>query len=82
MGGRGASSGTYSLYGKLLKLCCDVMNGWAFSNMNLADDTNNPNSAWKIVTPGFATLSDALSFPVLEGKSIRERFPECRFFVE
>ena len=65
-----------------LQLCCDVMNGWAFSNVNLADDTGNPNSAWKIITPAFATLSEALDFPVLGGKSVRERFAECRFFVE
>ena len=65
-----------------LQLCCDVMNGWAFSNVNLADDTGNPNSAWKIVTPSFGTLAEALDFPMLDGKSVRERFAECRFFVE
>ena len=62
--------------------CCDRMNDWAFADVEVADDTGNPNSAWKIVTPGFASLSDALDFPFLDGKSVRERFAECRFFVE
>lgn len=62
--------------------CCDRMNDWAFADIELADDTDNPNTAWKIVTPGFATLSDALDFPLFDGGSVRERFAECRFFME
>ena len=65
-----------------LQLCCDFMNGWAFSDVNVADDTGNPNSAWKIITPPFSSLSEALDFPILDGRSLRERFGECRFFVE
>ena len=62
--------------------CCDRMNDWAFADVDIPDDAGNPNSAWKIVTSGFSTLSDALDFPVLDGKSLRERFSECRFFME
>ena len=61
---------------------CDRMYDWAFADVDIPDDTGNPNSARKIVTPSFAGVAEVLDFPVLEGKSIRERFAECRFFME
>ncbi len=65
-----------------LSLCLDRLNGWAFADTSRPDDTHNPFSCWKTVTPEFKSLDEALDFPVLNGKSVRERFAECRFFVE
>lgn len=62
--------------------CCDRMNDWAFADIEVADDTGNPNSAWKIVTPGFESLSEALDYPLFNGGSIRERFDDCTFYME
>ena len=63
--------------------CCDRMNDWAFADVDIPDDTGNPNSAWKIVTPPFACRrGEALDFPLLEGDSVQEHFAECRFFME
>ena len=65
-----------------MELCLDKMNGFAFADISLPDETGNPFSCWKTITPGSPSASDALDFPVLDGKSVRERFAECRFFVE
>ena len=61
---------------------CDDVSDWAFSDFGPTDATEVPQGLWESVTPGFATLSDALDFPILDGSSIRERFSECRFFLE
>ena len=65
-----------------LELCLDPWLGWVFTDVNTLDPIGNPNSIWKIVSPRLSSLDEALDFPVLDGKSVRERFAECRFFVE
>lgn len=65
-----------------MELCLDKLNDFAFADVSVLDDTGNPFSRWKTITPGSPSASDALDFPVLDGKSVRERFAECRFFVE
>lgn len=37
---------------------------------------------WDPLTEEFETAEDLFDLPFLEGKSLRERFAECRFFVE
>ena len=63
-----------------MMLCCDYMNGYAFSDVTRADETGNPNSAWKIITPPFSSIQEALDYPVLDGKSVRQRYAECELY--
>ena len=65
-----------------MALCLDRLNGWAFADITHDEDRFNPFSCWKTITPEFDSLDEALDFPVLDGKSVRERFDECRFFAE
>ena len=39
-------------------------------------------SLWDPLTPEFETADELFDLPFLDGKSLRERFFECRFFVE
>ena len=64
------------------ELACDRLNGWAFADYLEPDDTDNPFSRWKAITREFGSLEEALDFPILGGRSVRERFGECRFFFE
>ena len=37
---------------------------------------------WDPLTEEFETAEELFDLPFLDGKSLRERFSECRFFVE
>ena len=46
------------------------------------DTTGNPNSRWMMITPEFASLDDAVDYPLFGGKSLRQVWDECEFFAE
>lgn len=60
----------------------DGISGWLFADFSRWNTSGHPTSDWEPITPEFSSIEEALDFPVLDGKSVRERFAECRFFVE
>lgn len=62
------------------QLCLDSVFGWQIFDMKVADPENN--GFHLPLSPEFGSLEAALNHPVLDGKSIRERFDECRFYGE
>ena len=60
---------------------CDGMAGWAFCDFSLWAP-KGCEASWQPVTPGFSSLSEALDYPLLDGKSVRERFDELIFYEE
>ena len=65
-----------------MQLCCDYYNHFAFSDFKRYDTTGNPNSRWMIITPEFASLDDAVDYPLFDGKSLRQVWDECEFLAE
>jgi hypothetical protein len=65
-----------------MQLCCDYYNHFAFSDFKRFDTTGNANSRWKIITPEFSSLDEAVSYPIFDGKSLRQVWDECEFFAE
>lgn len=62
------------------QLCLDSVSGWQIFDMKVADPDNG--GFYLPLSPEFGSLEVALGYPVLDGKSIRERFDECQFFGE
>lgn len=63
-----------------IQLCCDYMNGWAFADVTKVAVPRCENSMWELITPPFDSLDDALDYPILDGKSIRERWDELYLY--
>lgn len=58
---------------------CDATCGWRLYDMKVAD----PKDGYFLeLSPEFPSIAEALDYPVLDGKSIRERIGECRFYGE
>lgn len=60
----------------------DGFSNFLFADFSKWNSSGHPTSDWEPITPEFSSAEEALDFPVLDGKSVRERFDECRFFVE
>ena len=54
----------------------DGFRGWCFERFD--EDAGK----WDPLTDNFETSDELMDLPFLDGKSLRERFSECRFFVE
>lgn len=61
---------------KGLEFVIDGFRGWCFERFD--EDAGR----WDPLTEEFETADELFDIPFLDGKSVRERFAECRFFVE
>jgi len=62
------------------QLRLDSVSGWQIFDMKVADPDGD--GFYLPLSPEFGSLAVALEYPVLDGKSIRDRFDECWFFGE
>lgn len=54
----------------------DGFRSWCFERFD--EDAGE----WDLLTDEFETADELFDLPFLDGKSLRDRFSECRFFVE
>ncbi len=62
------------------QLCIDRYAGWAYSDVTKPPEDERSASGWKIVSPRFKSFSEALDYPILDGKSSSERWDECELY--
>lgn len=61
----------------------DCFSSWLFADFSIWNiEDGHPTSDWLPLTNEFETPEEALDFPFLEGKSLRDRFAEVSFFLE
>lgn len=67
---------------KGIQICCDVENRWAFSDVTQAAKNDSGAYSWKVITPPFDSLHEALDYPILDGHSIRDRWDEIKLYSD
>lgn len=63
-----------------VQLCYDGENDYEICDVTRPSDKERITSLWKAVSPPLHTIEAALDYPALDGKSLRERWDECRLY--